>query len=170
MNSTTQPDSLPFLLTRSAELMSADAIEDDDDGETGEIPSSRSVPPHCPPVGMITNETDLPSVIVDGDVEDEHVELQRESDVDGLLYASETLDFPLEPVVPASQQVTGDVSEDVRAITQRTRVRSGRGRTFLFATAAVLTVAGGALAGLKVTHHAYPAPLNSLSAVLHAMR
>ena len=70
----------------------------DDDAETTEIPASRSVPPHVPPARVVTTDDDLPSVIVDLHAErlevNELVEMQRASDVDGLLTASETSEFP----------------------------------------------------------------------------
>jgi hypothetical protein len=77
-----QRESVPFLLVRPPS-----GVEDVlDDAETIEVPASRSVPPHHPPAPLTTNETDLPSVIVDlHELVSAQVEADRASDVDCLL-------------------------------------------------------------------------------------
>jgi len=175
----TQPDSVPFLLTRPTALMTSDVI--DDDAETTEIPISRSVPPHAPPPPVVTTEHELPSVIVDAwDMEirttsDANV---RPSEVDGLLSASETLDFPLpalsastRPVIPVTPL---PIEEDpLGAETELTRIghvgrrsaRKARVRAIIIAAAAALTAAGGTFVGLKVLHVSGSA----LGAALHVV-
>ncbi len=169
MTPTMQTDSVPFLLTRPTAVLASDVIEDVEDGETVEIPASRSVPPHAPPPALHTTEHELPSIIVDLCAVEPHVELQRESEVDGLLCASETVEFPSDLAVPVSEQITAETSAREVRLARATGARSARGRSLVIAAAAALTAAGGTFAGLKATH-AYPASLNSLSSVIHAMR
>jgi hypothetical protein len=186
---TTPLDSLPFLLVRPSLAMKSDVL--DDDGETNEIPSSKSVPPHSPPTPIVTTEHELPSVIVDlvelraseiaayakeAKAMREPSELQRDSDVDGLLTAAETfeltipvevipLDVPLsfEPIEPL------DPLDETGPIMRPTQPR-GRSRGFAIAALAALMAAGGTFAGLKVCHVTYHVPGGSLSAAPHAVR
>ena len=129
----------------------------DDDADTTEIPASKSVPPHVPPARVITNETDLPSVIVELK-ELEVAEVQRASEVDGLLVATEAL----EATVPVEEKGR-------QGQTQRSRIRSraaaGTPRLAI-ALVAALSAAGATFAGLKVSH----VPAGSLGAALHVSR
>lgn len=161
-----QPDSLPFLLVRpNAPTMKADVIEED--GETEEIPCSRSVPPHAPPAPMSTTEHELPSVIVDPcALGGETIEHMQATEVDGLLTASEPVDF----VIPFDEQPTLDTESDtVRSAAKAravSRSRSGKGRGFAIAAVAALMAAGGTFVGMRVYHVAgFP-----LSAASHLVR
>jgi hypothetical protein len=188
----TQPDSVPFLLTRPTALMTSDAIGDD--AETTEIPASRSVPPHAPPPAVVTTEHELPSVIVDawstelrpnasvsGLTGGPSGELgHRPSGVDSLLSASETLDFPLPqssassgPVIPVTPLPSEE--DPLRAETELTRIgghvgrrsaRRARVRALIIAAVAAVTAAGGTFVGLKVFHVSGGA----LGAALHVVR
>jgi hypothetical protein len=163
---TTQPDSLPFLLLRpNAPAMKSDVLEDD--AETTEIPASKSVPPHSPPAPVSTTEHELPSVIVDlCDLEaSEAAEIQRATDVDGLLTASETIEFPL--FIEEEPTLDGR-SETLKSAPKRPAARAGtaRGRGFAIAAVAAITAAGGTFAGLRVYHvSGFP-----LSAATHLVR
>jgi hypothetical protein len=161
---TTHPDSVPFLLVRpvsvSEGLVAATKPDaGDDDAETAEIPASKSVPPHSPPPPVVTTEHELPSVIVElHELEvSEMIELQRASDVDVLLTASETIEFPLDVEFPV--HVEEAPALDGRAKTRRSAMKSSGARTawargFAIATIAALTAAGGTFAGLRVCHGA----------------
>ena len=87
ITSHSQPDSVPFLLVRET-AVAEDVV--DDDAETTEIPSARSVPPHVPPARVVTSENELPTVIVELK-EVEVAQPERASDVDGLLTVSEKI-------------------------------------------------------------------------------
>jgi hypothetical protein len=155
--SQTQPESVPFLLVRAPVSATVDAAHVvDDDGETVEVPASRSVPPHLPPPAVVTTEQELPSVIVDlQDLEaGELADLQRASDVDVLLTASETIEFPI-PEEPVELTVTHH--------SVRRRSRAGTAARVTLALVAALSAAGGAFAGVKVFHVSG----GSLSAALH---
>jgi hypothetical protein len=174
----TQPDSVPFLLTRPNGLMTSDVI--DDDAETTEIPASRSVPPHAPPAPVVTTEHELPSVIVEEVWAAEERETSgpspSRSDVDSLLTASETLEFPLPeasrsviPVTPLPvpedwRQVQTEVSRHGRAAGGP--ARRARVRAVVIAAVAALTAAGGTFVGLKVFH----VSAGTLNAALHVVR
>jgi hypothetical protein len=162
-----QPDSLPFLLVRpNVPAMKADVL--DEDGETEEIPCSRSVPPHAPPAPLSTTEHELPSVIVDpialGNTGNEAVEHLRATEVDGLLIASEPVEF----VIPVDELPTLDNdAETLRSAAKaRASARSGKGRGFAIAAVAALMAAGGTFVGMRVYHVAgFP-----LSAASHLVR
>jgi carbamoylphosphate synthase large subunit len=153
-----QPDSIPFLLVRPALATSSDDVVDDE-AETTEIPASKSVPPHTPPARVVTTENDLPSVIVELK-EIEVAEVQRASDVDGLLNVSVKLDFPL----PVEDKPTIDEVSPTRQ--SRSRARAGKARGFTIALVAALGAAGGTFAGLKVCHISG----GTLGAALHVVR
>jgi hypothetical protein len=145
---THQPDSLPFLLVRPNALsMKSEVL--DDDGETEEIPCSRSVPPHAPPAPLSTTEHELPSVIVDPCVLGT-AEAFSGASVDGLLTATEAIDF----VIPVDEQPT--LQNGVPAVRSKarssSRARSSRGKGFAIAAVAALTAAAGTFAGLRVYH------------------
>jgi hypothetical protein len=166
-----QPDSLPFLLVRPSRpslAMKSDVL--DDDGETTEIPASKSVPPHLPPAPVVTTEHELPSVIVSlFDLEiGESAELQRASDVDGLLTAVEVIEvtIPLEEVtIPVEVAPSIDPTSDTGRVIVRSAPRA-RSRGFAIAALAALMAAGGTFAGLKVCHVSG----GSLGAALHVVR
>ena len=147
---TTQPDSVPFLLVRpNAPVMKSDAV--DEDADTGEIPSSRSVPPHAPPAPVSTTEHELPSVILDLCERElsEAAERQRATDVDGLLTVSETLEFP----IPVDEQPVLEPHVETRpSVVAKGMVRRARARGFAIAAVAALMAAGGTFAGLRVYH------------------
>ena len=148
------PDSAPFLLV---DPMTPSDDVTDDEADTTEIPASRSVPPHVPPARVVMLEDDLPSVIVDLR-ELEVAELQRASEVDGLLVATDALaaTTPIE-VAPRRQEQTGR---------SRIRPRSALVPRLTIALVAALSAAGATFAGLKVSH----VPAGSLGAALHVVR
>jgi hypothetical protein len=165
-----QPDSLPFLLVRpNAPTMKADVL--DEDGETEEIPCSRSVPPHAPPAPLSTTEHELPSVIVDpaalGSAGSDTIDRLQATEVDGLLTASEPVEF----VIPFDEQPTLDTESETLRSAAKARARfrsrsSGRGRGFAIAAVAALMAAGGTFVGMRVYHVAgFP-----LSAASHLVR
>jgi hypothetical protein len=153
--SQTQPESVPFLLL-VRETTSAEEVVDDD-AETTEIPSSRSVPPHLPPARVVTSEQELPSVIVELK-EVEVSEPERASEVDGLLRVSDK--FALEDVLRAEAPRA--------AVTRRSLSgsRSGTSRGLAIALLAALSAAGGTVAGMKVFHVSGV----RLGAALHVVR
>ena len=160
-SSSPQPDSVPFLLVRPVSSPPGAAEAPDDDAETNEIPSSRSVPPHAPPSALTTTETELPSVIVDlREMEaSEEIERQRQTDVDGLLSTTDEIDLS-----PFQLPIDHDAPLRPNVKTKRSR-RSSASRAFGFAIAAVaaLTAAGGTFVGMRVMHvsplHLAPAHL-----------
>jgi hypothetical protein len=108
----------------------------------------------------VTNENDLPSVIVDLK-ELEVAELQRASDVDGLLVATEKLEAP----VAVEEEPGAWDDEHTRPSQIRTRARS-KVPAYAIAFVAALGAAGATFGGLKVSH----VPAGSLGAALHVLR
>ncbi len=173
---TTQPDSVPFLLVRPVVEMKGDVV--DDDGETAEVPVSKSVPPHAPPAAIVTSEHELPSVIVDlcaleASSEVETVELQRASEVDGLLTTSQAMQAPpmppvepLEVAIPIEEDHPLDSQGGTHSLKMRSGSRAVRARGFAIAAVAALTAAGGTFAGLRVCH----VTGSSLGAAFHVVR
>jgi hypothetical protein len=150
------PDSAPFLLVHARQTTASDDVIEDD-ADTTEIPASKSVPPHAPPARVITSETDLPSVIVDLK-EIEVAEVQRGSEVDGLLVETEALEATVAVEERGRQEHT-----------QRSRIRSRTAAStprLAIALVAALSAAGATFAGLKVSH----VPAGSLGAALHVSR
>jgi len=154
ITSHTQPESVPFLLL-VRETAAADDVADDD-AETTEIPSSRSVPPHVPPARVVTSENELPTIIVELK-EVEVSEPERASGVDGLLTVSEKI--ALEETAPSAVRP--------RAARRSFRgARAGTSRGLAIALLAALSAAGGTVVGMKVFHVSGV----RLGAALHVVR
>jgi len=159
----TQPESVPFLLTKApvGEVVVAEEHEEIIEPET---PVKRSVPPHAPPAPRGEAEPDLPSVIVDaaaleGDREaivrlvdaelEEEAQRMSDVDVDVLLASSD-------PMIPIHASETTKVS----------RAPSSRGRGLAIATLVALAAVGGTFVGLR----AHGVSARAVGAALHLSR
>ena len=148
-------ESLPFLLVRPSST-----VEELDDMDTVEIPSSRSVPPHAPPARVVTTETDLPSVIVD--LRDlERNETLASMEIDGLL--ADPIEIPL----PAIEIEYRPQQPTLPSVEAKAAPRAPSGRGWIFGlVAAAMALGGGAFVGARALH----ASGHSLGAALHITR
>jgi hypothetical protein len=151
------PHSDSFLV--APPMAAEDDVEAIDEADTAEIPASKSVPPHVPPARVVTNEGELPSVIVDLK-EVERAETDRASEVDGLLVATEAKVEDLVPVIEADHREL----EPTRRAVVRPRVSTAP--KLAIALVAALGAAGATFAGLKVSG----VSAGSIGAALHVLR